>query len=176
MEEFAGMDPDGVRPALWGSHLHFFEAQRVPGLFRKRTHKMVMHSGSLYLHMLLLTQRPSNKSPEVGLYGDKGQAFCLFVLGPDLHSWAGHFPDWFKAMHVTHLSYILGPPPHISDEKTQLKINLFSGRAASRSKIQLGLEARSLDPRTKLWWSMQGEGRRNNGIHAKYSVTESQSF
>lgn len=51
-------------------------------------------------------------------------------------------------MHVTHLSYILGLSPHVSDEKTQLKSNLFNGCAASRSKIQLGLEARSLDPRT----------------------------
>lgn len=79
-------------------------------------------------------------------------------------------------MHVTHLSYILGLSPHVSDEKTQLKSNLFNGHAASRSKIQLGLEARSLDPRTKLWQSMQGEDRRYNGIHAEYSVTESQSF
>ena len=55
----------------------------------------------------------------------------------------------------------------ISDEKAQMKSNYSRGCVTSRSKTQLGLETRSLAPKTKLGWSMkaEGAGRKSCGIH-----------
>ena len=54
----------------------------------------------------------------------------------------------------------------ILDEKTQLKSNCSRGCVTSGSETQLGLETRSLAPKTKQEWSVNAEGRkrRNCGV------------
>jgi len=64
------------------------------------------------------------------------------------------------------LTLSLALSSHVSDEKTQLKSNCSRGCVTSGSETQLGLETRSLAPKTKQEWSVKAEGRkrRNCGV------------
>ena len=82
-------------------------------------------------------------------------------------SLAGYSPWGHKESDRTdQLTLSLALPSHVSNEKTQLKSNCSRGCVTSRSETQLGLETRSLAPKTRQGWSVKAEGgeRRNCGI------------